>query len=120
MSLQQAQQQRDALYQAWDAAGRPRTGDLWDQAQAAVKALAEAKHAAEKNAAQQQDQLLAAAKQATADRAADRRKDAALNRARRLYDQAQEWPRCGQDWPVDSAEERADKLLRLNAAHYID
>lgn len=36
----------------------------------------------------------------------------ALARAIRLREQAEEWPRCGQRWPMDRAERAADRLLR--------
>lgn len=35
-----------------------------------------------------------------------------LARAVRLREQAEEWPRCGQDWPIDRAEKQAEALLR--------
>ena len=38
-----------------------------------------------------------------------------LRQARRLWDQAQDWPRDGQQWPIDAAERAADAVLR---AHY--
>ena len=38
----------------------------------------------------------------------------ALNRAGYLYQCAQEWPRCGQNWPMSRAECAADALLRAN------
>lgn len=32
--------------------------------------------------------------------------------AARLREQAEEWPRGGQDWPIDREEKQADALLR--------
>ena len=34
-----------------------------------------------------------------------------LSTARRLAGEAQEWPRCGQDWPANSREREADAVL---------
>ena len=34
-----------------------------------------------------------------------------LAQAVRLREQAEEWPRCGQDWPLDRAEKKAEALL---------
>ena len=35
----------------------------------------------------------------------------ALNKARSLRDRADQWPRCGQEWPGDSRERAAQALL---------
>jgi len=35
-----------------------------------------------------------------------------LAQAVRLREQAEEWPRCGQEWPIDRAEKQAEALLR--------
>jgi hypothetical protein len=37
-----------------------------------------------------------------------------LRQARRLWDQAQEWPRDGQQWPIDAEERAADIVLRTH------
>jgi hypothetical protein len=34
-----------------------------------------------------------------------------LAQAVRLREQAEEWPRCGQEWPIDRAEKQAEALL---------
>ena len=34
-----------------------------------------------------------------------------LAQAVRLRERADEWPRCGQDWPLDRAEKKAEALL---------
>lgn len=115
VTIVDAQAARDAAHADWVAAGSPRTGDhpAWIAAQAAVRALAEAKRAAAQAA---KDPLRLAAvvaaaverQQATA-RAV--RHDAALRAAERLYMQAQEYPRCGQDWPANDAEIAAQRRL---------
>jgi hypothetical protein len=35
-----------------------------------------------------------------------------LRQARQLWDQAQDWPREGQQWPIDAEERAADIVLR--------
>lgn len=39
---------------------------------------------------------------------------ARLVRAGAMYQIAQDWPRCGQNWPQGRVEEAADALLRAN------
>ena len=46
-----------------------------------------------------------------------------LNRARTLAEEANEWPRCGQDWPMDAEEAQADGVIREvdpEYARYLD
>jgi len=40
---------------------------------------------------------------------------ARVSRAAALYTRAQEWPRCGQRWPMGAAERAAETLLRDHA-----
>ena len=39
------------------------------------------------------------------------RAKAAVDRAKRLYEEAHEWPRCGEGWPFGQKEEAAMALL---------
>ena len=46
-----------------------------------------------------------------------------LDRAKALAEQANEWPRCGQDWPMDAEEKQADGVIREldpEYARYLD
>jgi hypothetical protein len=70
--------------------------------------------AAEKRAAEPKVDLSALAQQANAamaDREQAGKADAALERAKRLYEEAHEYPRCGESWPFGSKEEAAMALL---------
>lgn len=42
------------------------------------------------------------------------RKAMTLATAVRLYSQADEWPRCGQQWPMTAREREADRLLLIH------
>lgn len=44
-------------------------------------------------------------------RAAQRDLEIRVGRAAALYSRAQEWPRCGQRWPMGAAETAAEALL---------
>lgn len=59
------------------------------------------------------DEAINAAKRAEQ----ERQKLADLKRAYALYEQAHEYPRCGQSWPMTPAEKAADKLLQQAGAH---
>ena len=52
-----------------------------------------------------------AAKAAQDARAQASAKDAGLDRAKRLYEVAHEYPRCGQNWPFGKKEEDAMAIL---------
>lgn len=54
----------------------------------------------------------ARAREAQEARRAQAEREAAIARARRLYRAAQEWPRCGQAWPMNAAEREAEKILQ--------
>jgi hypothetical protein len=57
------------------------------------------------------NEMAKAAKAAQEARAQARAKDAGLDRAKRLYEVAHEYPRCGQNWPFGKKEEDAMALL---------
>jgi len=54
----------------------------------------------------------ARAREAQEARRAEAEREAAIARALRLYRAAQEWPRCGQAWPMNAAERAAEKILK--------
>jgi hypothetical protein len=54
----------------------------------------------------------AAAEAARIAREKERADENALNRALNAWDRAQEYPRCGQDWPEYPGERSADAILR--------
>ena len=46
-----------------------------------------------------------------------------LQQAKTLAEEANEWPRCGQDWPMDAEEAQADGVIREldpEYARYLD
>jgi len=56
-------------------------------------------------------EMAKAAKAAQDARAQASAKDAALDRAKRLYEIAHQYPRCGQSWPFGKKEEDAMAIL---------
>lgn len=114
---------RAAAFAAWQAAPEKGRGAKAEKARleaalaAANRALVEAKRAASAPAAG----VSAAMDAALAARAAREKAaaaEAALQRAEALWDAAQEWPRCGRQWPATPAEVRADALLRANPGRW--
>lgn len=115
--IEAARAAKEAARAAWVAAGSPR-GDhpLFVAACAATKALAAAEQAAP-TPAQGAAAASAGIDAVLARQVATAKADAkvmALARAKERYWDAQEWPRCGQDWPAGAAEEAADRLLRAS------
>ena len=74
-----------------------------------VRQVAAAKKAAEPTIDLQA--LAQQAKAAQAKREQAGKADAALERAKRLYEAAHEYPRCGESWPFGVKEEAAMALL---------
>jgi len=75
--------------------------------------------AAAKKAAEPKVDLEALAQQAKAaqvNREQASKADAAIDRAKRLYEEAHEYPRCGQSWPFGAKEEAAMAILIKAAA----
>lgn len=107
-----ARASKEACRAAWVAAGSPR-GDnpLFVAACAATKALAAAEQAAQAAAAPAASAGIDAVLARQVRTAKAERADAALLSAQRRYIAAQEWPRCGQDWPAGPAEVAAQRLM---------
>lgn len=105
---------------AWEAAGRPRSGPVFDAAQAESRAAASnasATRAAEEAAAA----AAMAAKLAAAKSAQDARQSAeaqrrALAAAVALWERSGEWPRCHDRWPMTQDEVAADAILKAHMA----
>ena len=74
-----------------------------------VRQVAAAKKAAEPKV--DLEALVKAAKASQDVRAQASAKDAALDRAKRLYEIAHEYPRCGHNWPFGKKEEDAMAIL---------
>ena len=75
--------------------------------------------AAAKKAAEPKLDLQALAQQARAAQAKREqavRAEVAVDRAKRLYEEAHEYPRCGQSWPFGAKEEAAMAILIKAAA----
>ena len=115
MSLQALQAIQAAAFAAWKAcpdksrAGKAR---LAAELSVAAKAVAAAKRAVEPAAAVvDQAAVLAAWKEKQAEKAAERDLEKRVAAAARLFQAAQDWPRCGQAWPTGTVEEEAASLL---------
>ena len=100
---------RDAARAAWVAAGRPKSGPLFEAGMAAAQALAAATKPAAISAAEQA-RLLAAHEERQRQAAQQRAEQARVAAAYRRYEAAMEWPRCGQGWPA-TEQERQDATI---------
>lgn len=112
---------RAAAFAAWQAAPEKGRGARAEKArlEAELAAANRAVAAAKKAAAAPAADVSAAVDAALAARAAREKtagKEDAVRRAAALWSAAQEWPRCGQQWPATPAEERAETLMRANLA----
>ena len=106
MRLQDIQSVQAAAFAAWKACpdkSRAEKARLAAELSAAAKAVAAAKRAAEPAVAAK---AVAAEPAAPAAAAAMTRQ-----RAARLFQAAQGWPRCGQAWPTGDVEEAAASML---------
>ena len=115
MSLQALQDIQAAAFAAWKSCpdkSRAEKARLAADLDVAAKAVAAAKRAAEPAAAVvDQASVLAAWKEKQAEKAAERDLEKRVAAAARLFQEAQDWPRCGQSWPTGEAEEAAASLL---------
>lgn len=104
-----------AAFAAWKACpdkNRAEKARLAAVLDAAAKAVAAAKKAAEpEKPVIDQAAVLAAWNKKQAANAAQRDIEKRVASAARLYERAHEWPRCGELWPMDSAERAAARLL---------
>lgn len=115
MNIEELIAQKQALGEQWIAAGRPESGPIRDALSKCIREIAAAKRAAE-----EQKRPSAAETSAAIDKLIERqrRNEAAaalrarVRRAARMYEAANEWPRCLEGWPATPAEEEADRLLR--------
>lgn len=113
-----------AAYAAWKACPDKRRAEkarLAAELDAAAKAMAATKRAAaaaaESATAPVDTGALAAAYNARqAAKAAEEDLRRRVARAVRLLAEAEEWPRCGQDWGKGPGEAEADALIRANLA----
>ena len=114
MSLQALQALQAAAFAAWKACpdkSRAEKARLAADLDVAAKAVAAAKRAVEPAAAA----AVVAAATTHQERVMDKQQ------AVKLYQAAQEWPRCGQSWPTGEVEEEAAVLLvGLNACGRTD
>ena len=105
---------------AWEAAGKPRSGPVFDAAQAesrtAAQSGAAARAAEEAAASAAMVDKARAVREAQAARQSAEAQRKALAAAEAEYDRAQEWPRCGDRWPMCPAEVAADALLKAAKA----
>lgn len=76
-----------------------------------VRAVAAEKRERESVSAIELDAQKAAALAAMREREESSKLAEKIERARRLYSSAEEWPRCLENWPATAAERAAQKLI---------
>jgi hypothetical protein len=114
--LQAAQAAAFAAWKAAPAKPAARKAELAAALDAATKAVAAAKKAAvgvvELDYAAENARRIAEISAKAAADAAMSAHDARCNAAVRIFERAQEWPRCGESWGDYPGEKAAEKLLR--------
>jgi chorismate mutase len=108
-----------AAFAAWKACpdkNRAEKARLAAELDAATKAVAAAKKAANPTPVVDTAAEVAAWKEKEAAKAAERELRNRLWKAICAYNRAQEYPRCGQNWGDRPGEREAEALIRANAA----
>jgi chorismate mutase len=118
MDINELKSIQAAAFAAWKACPEKNLGEkarLAAELDAATKAVAAAKRAANPAPVVDPAAEMAAWKQKEAAKAADRDLRNRLWKAICAYNRAQEYPRCGQNWGDRPGEREAEALIRANA-----